>query len=317
MKIKIVFEDDDLLVIEKPAGVVVNRAKTVKRETVQDWAEGYLKVLKVEKVPKVSKAFETFDTSDAFGTFCARAGIVHRLDKETSGLLVIAKNAKAFTDLQSQFKARKTRKKYLALVHGEVKPKEGRIEYPIARNPFNREKFGVFPGGRESVTEYRVISNFQFPCPLRVGPARQRVRSQAKSGGKQGGRAISNFTLLEVFPETGRTHQIRVHLKAIGHSVVADKKYAGRKTSRADRLWCPRMFLHASFLGFFHPEKGRGPPKRGAAPSGLCAPRKGLRPSWLCRLGALRPRTGKWVEFKSGLPEDLKKALEELRKAFE
>lgn len=251
MKIKIIFEDEDLLVIEKPVGVVVNRAKTVKRETIQDWAE--------ERLGFRGQGLGSREKMD----FVRRAGIVHRLDKETSGLLVIAKNAKAFTDLQAQFKARKTRKKYLALVHGEVKPKEGRIEYPIARNPFNREKFGVFSGGRESVTEYKVISHFP----------------------------ISNFTLLEVFPKTGRTHQIRVHLKAIGHSVVADEKYAGRKTSRADRQWCPRMFLHASFLGFFHPEKGRGP------------------------LGALRPRTGKWMEFKSELPLVLKRAFQKLRKS--
>jgi len=230
MKIKIVFEDGDLLVVEKPAGVVVNKALTVREETVQDWAK--------DKFPISNFQFPI--SSD----FVRRAGIVHRLDKETSGLLVIAKNAKAFANLQAQFKTRKTRKKYLALVHGEVKPQEGKIELPIARNPFNREKFGVFPGGRKAVTEYKVIS--QLP----------------------------NFSFLEVFPKTGRTHQIRVHLKAIGHPIVADETYAGRKTNRADRKWCPRMFLHASFLGLFH------------------------------------PRTRKWMEFTSESPPDLKKALQ-------
>jgi len=230
MKIKIVFEDGDLLVVEKPAGVVVNKALTVGEETVQDWAK--------DKFPISNFQFPI--SSD----FVRRAGIVHRLDKETSGLLVIAKNAKAFANLQAQFKTRKTRKKYLALVHGEVKPQEGKIELPIARNPFNREKFGVFPGGRKAFTEYKVIS--QLP----------------------------NFSFLEVFPKTGRTHQIRVHLKAIGHPIVADETYAGRKTNRADRKWCPRMFLHASFLGLFH------------------------------------PRTRKWMEFTSESPPDLKKALQ-------
>ena len=240
MKIKVVFENGDLWVIEKPSGIVVNRAKTVKEETIQDWAEEKLRV-KSQKLKVEEK------------DFVRRAGIVHRLDKETSGLLVIAKNEEAFTNLQAQFKARKTEKKYLALVHGEVKPEKGKIELPISRNPFNREKFGVFPGGRESITEYRVVSHFPLPT--------------------------SHFSLVEVFPKTGRTHQIRVHLKATGHPIVADEKYAGRKTSRADRLWCPRMFLHASFLGVFH------------------------------------PRTRKWVEFKSELPPDLKKALQKLKQS--
>ena len=236
MKIKVVFENQDFLVIEKPAGVVVNRAETVKGETVQDWVEDRLGIRNQE-----SGISEESD-------FVRRAGIVHRLDKETSGLLLIAKNPESFANLQAQFKARKTRKKYLALVHGEVEPKEGRIELPIARNPFNREKFGVFPGGRKAVTEYKVISSLKVQD--------------------------SNFTFLELTPLTGRTHQIRVHLKGIGHPIVSDEKYAGRKTNREDRKWCPRMFLHASFLGFFH------------------------------------PRTGKWMEFESELPEDLQKALE-------
>ena len=250
MKIKIVFEDGDLLVIEKPAGVVVNKALTVKKVKVQDWAK--------DKFPISNFQFPiSLD-------FVRRAGIVHRLDKETSGLLVIAKNAKAFANLQAQFKTRKTRKKYLALVHGEVKPQEGKIELPIARNPFNREKFGVFPGGRKAVTEYRTISNFQPRTTSGSGlPCTQRGAGQ-----------LPNFSFLEVFPKTGRTHQIRVHLKAIGHPIVADETYAGRKTNRADRKWCPRMFLHASFLGFFH------------------------------------PRTRKWMEFTSEFPPDLKKALQ-------
>ena len=239
MEIKVVFEDKDFLVIDKPAGVVVNRAKTVKKETIQDWAKKKLNI-KYQK----SKIEEV--------DFVRRSGIVHRLDKETSGLLIIAKNTKAFVGLQAQFKARRTRKKYVALVHGEVKPEKGQIELPIARNPFNREKFGVFPGGRKAITGFKVLSFFTFH--------------------------LSPLTFLELTPLTGRTHQIRVHLKYMGHSIVADEKYAGRKTSRADRLWCPRMFLHASFLGFFHPQ------------------------------------TGEWVEFESKLPPDLKKALQGLKR---
>lgn len=234
MEIKIVFEDEVFLVIEKPAGVVVNRAQTVKGETVQDWAEKRLK----------DQGIEMGGESD----FGRRAGIVHRLDKGTSGLLVIAKNPEAFSGLQTQFKARKVEKRYLALVHGRVVPKEGEIRLPVGRNPFNREKFGVFPGGREALTKYRTVSRFFV------------------SG--------SWFSLLEVWPKTGRTHQIRVHLKALGCPVVSDAKYAGRKTNRADRQWCSRMFLHASSLGFGH------------------------------------PRTKKWLQFESSLPPDLKKGLQ-------
>jgi len=232
---KIIFEDKFLLILEKPADVVVNRAETVKEETLQDW---------VEEGWKTENRKRKTDSN-----FARRSGIVHRLDKETSGLLIVAKTPTAFENLQRQFKERRVEKRYLALVHGKVTPSKGEIAVPISRHPYARKKFGVFLGGRPARTKYRAISNFQFP--------------------------ISNekFTLLELRPETGRTHQIRVHLKYIGHPVVADAKYAGRKTARADRKWCPRQFLHASYLSFIH------------------------------------PTTGKKVEFSSKLPSDLKRAL--------
>jgi 23S rRNA pseudouridine1911/1915/1917 synthase len=251
VKIEVVFENGDFLVINKPPGVVVNRAKTVKEETVQDWAE--------EKLGFRDQGLGSREELDFVRRACPpasvfgrRAGIVHRLDKETSGLLLIAKNAESFENLQAQFKARKTQKRYLALVHGQVKPKKGEIKLPVKRSPFDREKFGVYPGGKRAETHYRVISYFQL--------------------------LNSKFTLLEVTPRTGRTHQIRVHLKYVGHPVVADVKYAGRKTSRADRSWCPRMFLHALFLAFSH------------------------------------PRSKRQLEFKVKLPPDLKLALDKLRK---
>jgi 23S rRNA pseudouridine1911/1915/1917 synthase len=201
---KIIFEDESLLVIDKPAGVVVNRSETTREKTIQDWLKEYLSI-----------------KGEGIG---GRAGIVHRLDKETSGLLLIAKTEKAFKNLQKQFKERKVEKRYLALVHGQVKPSKGTVEVPLSRSPYNRKKFGVFLGGRPARTDYRVKK--EYP----------------------------DLTLLELTPKTGRTHQIRVHLKYIGHPVVADEKYAGRKTARADRQWCPRQFLHASFLRFHHPE---------------------------------------------------------------
>ncbi|MBU3957392.1 RluA family pseudouridine synthase [Patescibacteria group bacterium] len=227
MEPKVISEDRSILVLDKPAGVVVNRAKTTKEKTIQDWVENYLKI-----------------KGRGIGE---RAGIVHRLDKETSGLLLVAKTPKAFENLQKQFKERKVEKQYLALVHGKVEPKQGAIEAPITRSPFDRKKFGVFLGGRPAKTNYKVKKNYTLNA--------------------------ERLTLLELAPTTGRTHQIRVHLKYLGHSVVADEKYAGRKTARKDRQWCPRQFLHASHLAFTHPQ------------------------------------TKKRVKFTSPLPLDLKNAL--------
>lgn len=232
MEPKAIFEDEDILVVDKPSGMIVNRADTTKaEETVQDWVEVRLKVPKVGKVPKVSKgdqkAFDTFDTSD---TFFARAGIVHRLDKETSGLLIIAKSPEAFSDLQRQFKERVVKKKYIALAHGNVIPEEGEISATVGRLPWNRKRFGVIPGGRESATKYKILRYYDT-------------------------KILGKLTLLELNPLTGRTHQIRVHLKHIGYPIVADELYAGRKQARNDRKWCPRLFLHASEITFRHPGK--------------------------------------------------------------
>ena len=156
---------------------------------------------------------------------------MHRLDKETSGLLVVAKTINAFENLQSQFKERKVKKTYIALAHGEIEPKEGEITASVGRLPWRRERFGVLPGGREAVTKYKVISYYTL--------------------------SANTYTLLRLMPQTGRTHQIRIHLKFIGHPIVGDEFYAGRKTARRDRLWCPRLFLHAKTLSFDHPETGK------------------------------------------------------------
>ena len=239
MEPKVIFEDEDVFVIDKPSGMTVNKADTTKgEETVQDWIE--------RKYEARSMKYEGDTESD----FVKRGGMVHRLDKETSGILLIAKNPQSFENLQKQFKERTVKKKYIALVHGEVKPSEGEINVPVGRLPWNRMRFGVVPGGRESVTKYRVIRY------LEVGNEKwdlESLKSRSQDIKKSTSR-VSNFSLLEVQPQTGRTHQIRVHLKYLGFPIVGDELYAGRKQSREDRKWCPRLFLHASEISFMHPK---------------------------------------------------------------
>ena len=207
LKPEIVYEDNDLLVVNKPAGMVVDRSVTTKkRVTLEDW------LAKQDR-----------------GKGLVRQGIVHRLDKETSGLVVVAKTREVMGEIQSQFKERQVEKTYLALVHGRVRPKKGKIKAPISRNPFNRKKFGVFVGGKEAETDYEVKKEYQY---------------QGK-----------DYDLLRLKPKTGRTHQLRVHLRYLGQPIVADELYAGRKTARNDRRWCKRLWLHASQLELQQPFK--------------------------------------------------------------
>jgi len=141
----------------------------------------------------------------------------------------VAKNPQSFENLQLQFKDRKVSKVYVALVHGHVDSLEGEISVPVGRLPWNRKRFGVLAGGKEALTQYKVLENFDKP-----------------------------FTLLELNPKTGRTHQIRVHLKYFNHPIFGDSLYAGRKTSRDDRKTLDRFFLHAKKIFFYHPKTGQG-----------------------------------------------------------
>lgn len=218
----ILFEDEHLLVISKPFGVVVNRARTVKGKTVQDWMDERL---------NVEEADEKFKESD----FYKRSGLVHRLDKETSGCLILAKNEEAFQKLQASFKERNVKKEYVALVHGKLVPEKGEINAPVGRLPWNRERFGVVPGGKEARTKYHVSG----------------VMYQEFKGKKE------FYSFVNLFPETGRTHQLRVHMKYLGFPIVADYLYAGRKRHKKDRKWCPRVFLHAGKIEFPHPDTGK------------------------------------------------------------
>ncbi len=258
---QIIFEDSDLLIINKPAGITVNRSDTTSREeTVQDWAEAHLQVPQVARVPQVSQEETnearggtrgTFDTRDIF---IERGGIVHRLDKETSGILIIAKNPQSFENLQSQFKNRTVKKTYLALVHGKVEPDKGEINVPVGRLPWNRKRFGVMPGGRESKTKYKVLSVVGQSVRTDKPKTEQHETENRKQ--RTDNRDVEYLSLLELYPETGRTHQIRVHLKHINHPIFSDELYAGRKTARNDRKLLNRVFLHASKISFNHPAKG-------------------------------------------------------------
>lgn len=216
--VTILYEDDDVVVLDKQSGITVNKSDTTRyQDTVQDWAEKYLSI-----TPRSDLSID-----DPERDFFNRAGIVHRLDKETSGILLIAKNPQVFLHLQSQFKERTVKKKYTALAHGRLKPEVGEIVLPVGRLPWNRKQFGVIAGGRPSETAYETIAVY-------------------KKGGE-------SFTLVRLFPKTGRTHQIRVHLKYLNYPIVSDFLYAGRKTARRDRLDLPRVFLHASEITFLHP----------------------------------------------------------------
>ena len=231
MKLQIVFEDEQILVVDKPAGLVVNRSETIKEETLQDQLSAYFKL-------------------GADLGIGGRAGIVHRLDRETSGLLLVAKTQKAFENLQSQFEERKVQKEYTCLVHGIVSQQFGIIDADVGRiGKFG--KFGIVKEGRESKTEFKVIEryefkNFFFDELLSKVHTKSKVFYLTKQAKK--------YTLLSLFPKTGRTHQIRVHVKSIGHPPVSDLIYTPKKLLKFDFLWCPRLFLHASSLKFVHPK---------------------------------------------------------------
>lgn len=211
--LEIVFEDDHLIVINKPAGLVVHPAAGIQSGTLAN-----------------ALAYHFQQLSNA-GSI--RPGIVHRLDKDTSGLLVAAKTESAHENLSDQFRAREVFKSYIALVYGVVKQASGRIEQPIARDPRNRTRMAIVAGGRGALSLYKVRRSFD------------------------------SFTLLDVELKTGRTHQIRVHLSWLKHPVVGDELYAGGRDNnvqdvklRAQIRKLKRQFLHAEQLGFRHPQTG-------------------------------------------------------------
>ncbi|HKA40989.1 MAG TPA: 23S rRNA pseudouridine(1911/1915/1917) synthase RluD [Burkholderiales bacterium] len=216
----ILYEDETLLVLDKPAGLVVHPGAA-------NWHGTLLNAL-LQHEPRLAAI--------------PRAGIVHRLDKDTSGLLVVAKTLQAQTDLVRQLAARSVKREYLALAHGRV-ARDGKVEAPIGRHPAKRTKMAVVARGRHAATHYAVLERY------------------------------THATLLRCRLETGRTHQIRVHLSALGHPLVGDPTYG----KRASALPFPRQALHAEQLSLVH------------------------------------PGTGKMMHWRAEPPEDLKKLISTLR----
>ena len=219
----IVYEDDDLMVINKPPGLVVHPGHGNYTGTMVNAIAWYL------------KDSPDFDMKDP------RLGLVHRIDKDTSGLLVVAKNPEAKTHLGLQFYNKTTQRKYQALVWGNVKTDEGRIEGNIGRSPKDKMLMIVFQddeNGKPAVTHYKTLERFGYT------------------------------SLVECQLETGRTHQIRVHMKHIGHTIFNDERYGGNEILKGNRFTkykqfiqncfdiCPRQALHAKTLGFIHPRTG-------------------------------------------------------------
>ncbi len=203
---KIIFEDKDQLIIDKSAGLLVHPLKAGQKNTLIDWLLDYY--------PEIKNV----------GDDPLRPGIVHRLDKDTSGLMIIAKNNSAFNYLKKQFQGRKITKKYLALVHGQVKDGKGTITKSISFSKKDYKKRSVLldEKAKPAWTEYKVIKRF------------------------------SDYTLLEVQIRTGRTHQIRVHLASIGHPIAGDQQYKFKRQPQPDSL--KRQFLHAAYLKFKSPD---------------------------------------------------------------
>lgn len=198
----IVYEDDDVVVVNKPQGMVVHPAPGHPDHTL------------------VNALLYHCPLSTINGEF--RPGIVHRIDKDTSGLLMVAKNDMAHRSLAAQLKAKTNKREYVALVHGVIKDDQGTIDAPIGRSRKDRKKQAIVSDGRHAITHFKVLKRYR------------------------------HYTLVSCRLETGRTHQIRVHMKSIGHPLVGDPLYGPRKT-----LPGAGQYLHARLLGFKHPRTGK------------------------------------------------------------
>ena len=237
--LNIIHEDDDILVLNKPKGVVVHPAPGHSSDTLVNYLIYH---------GKISQADEN-----------NRPGIVHRIDKDTSGLLVVAKNDFSSLHLTAQFADHSIKRNYIALVWGSMERKNGTIDKPLGRHPVNRKKNAIVDSGKRAVTHWKVIG--EYPPVL---------------------------SLLQCTLETGRTHQIRVHMSSINHPIVGDLVYGGRrKFSRSVPAEISELLdafdtqaLHAKTLGFYH------------------------------------PRTSEWVEFDSPLPQEMENLIDTLNRYY-
>lgn len=233
LPLEVLYQDDHCLVVNKPAGLVVHPAAGHTYDTLVNAL--------IARYPELAALFDASEEGH-------RRGIVHRLDRDTSGVLLVARSETAWRALQAQFKSRQVNKTYLALLYGRMKENSGKIDAPLGRDPRNRKRMAVVAEGRKALTEYRV-REFLYD-------------------------ARGEYTFVEVYLRTGRTHQIRVHMAHIHHPLVGDVVYGPRKQTLA----CPRQFLHAHRLGFY------------------------------------RLSDGQWIEVESPLPDDLQKVLDGLEK---
>jgi len=206
VEVPVLHADDDVVVVDKPAGLVVHPGAGQRAGTM---VQGLL-----ARFPELAVVGEP-----------GRPGIVHRLDKGTSGVLVVARSALAYASLVQQLGDRSVERRYLALAWGHVEAETGLVDAPVGRSAGDPTRMTVSTTGRAARTRYQVLERYRRPVPL---------------------------TKLECRLETGRTHQVRVHLAAIGHALVGDDRYGGGRST----LPCPRPFLHARVLGFDHPATG-------------------------------------------------------------
>ncbi len=237
MKIKILYEDKDILAIEKPSGISVHGDGRSKEKTITDWI--------LKNYPKMKNVGEPMGE-------ILRPGIVHRLDRDTSGVLLLAKNQKSYEFLKSLFQNREMKKVYVALVDGWVKFDRGVINKPIGRSPKDFRRYlagrGVRGEIREAITQYKVLKRFNASaCENFSSCALPRVR-----GGTLGDKnfhkpSLRKFTFIEISPKTGRTHQIRVHMKFLNHPVICDSLY---NPNGACPKGLSRMALHANSIEF-------------------------------------------------------------------
>jgi len=207
ISVEVIFENENFLAVNKPTGLIVHPISMKDKNTLANWL--------VAKYPKIKNVHDE-STGAEF-----RPGIVQRLDKETSGVMVIAKNQKTFEELKNIFQNRKAQKKYLALVYGKLKNNKGLIDKPIAKAKSNKKQVIANEnreGAKEAVTEYKVVKEFK------------------------------DYSLVEARPRTGRMHQVRLHLFSIGHPVVGDKKYKATRNKR--QATSMRHLLHAKNLKF-------------------------------------------------------------------